>query len=101
MTFVGERVQIYLTSTTDYPSCLMMPEKSVFMSARKGELSEKVTFFSKSGVVKFSCPNGNIKGEFVVLKKRTNLKKAGDEIRRASIDEKIVPKIKVWLPKDD
>ncbi len=98
--FVGEKVLIYLTSTTNNPSCLMIPEQSIFLSAEKGKISEKVTYFDKKGVVKFSCPNGNIAGEFVVLERKNSISDGLDKRQRASLEAVDTP-IKIWSPKDE
>ncbi len=88
--FKGEKVTIYLTTTEESPSCLIMADKNVFMSAQKGKVSEVQVFFDKNGRVPFYCPNGNLKGFFNVLSKNKIQK------REVASDKKV----KVWRPKD-
>lgn len=88
--FRGERVTIYLTTTDDSPSCLIMSDKNIFMSAQKGKVSEVQVFFDKPGDIPFYCPNGNLKGHFRVLSKNKIQK------REVASDKKV----NVWRPKE-
>ena len=95
--FKGEKVRIFLTSTTDKPNCLMIPTKDIFMSGNKGKLTEATLYFDSSGVVKFNCPSSNISGQFIVLKKKFSAK--GDARNIASL--KKGSKVKIWLPREE
>ena len=92
--FTNEKIKIYLTSTLpDHLStCLMVPEKSLFMSVTKGKISEGFISFKKDGVYKFYCPTGKIEGKFIVYRK--GLKK---EVR-ANIGGKSYKK--EWVPRE-
>jgi len=92
--FTNEKIKIYLTSTLPghLSTCLMVPEKSLFMSVRNGKISEGTISFKKDGVYKFYCPTGKIEGKFIVYRK--GLKK---EVR-ANIGGKSYKK--VWMPKE-
>jgi len=68
--FQGEELNLFITSTTEKPSCLILPEKNIFLSAKKGEISEKKIIFKHAGVYKFNCPSGQISGEFIILNHR-------------------------------
>ena len=54
--FVGEKVRIFVTSTTDKPSCLILRNKEVFLEAKKGELSEGEVFLDRVGDIEIYCP---------------------------------------------
>lgn len=71
--FRGEKVRLFLTGTMSEPSCLIMPEKSLFLSAKKGSISEKEVVFEESGSYKFYCPSGQIEGRLVVLDRSNSL----------------------------
>ena len=92
--FINEKIKIYLTSTLPghLSTCLMVPEKSLFMSVQKGKISEGVISFKQDGVYKFYCPTGKIEGKFIVYRK--GLKK---EVR-ANIGGKSFKE--EWIPKE-
>ena len=92
--FTNEKIKIYLTSTLPghLSTCLMVPEKSLFMSVTKGKISEGTISFKKDGVYKFYCPTGKIEGKFIVYRK--GLKK---EVR-ANIGGKSYKK--EWMPRE-
>jgi hypothetical protein len=94
--FVGEKVRFYITSTLEEPSCFMMPEKKLFLSAKKGTLSEGEAFFEKAGNYKFYCPTGRIKGRIAVLKKPNKKEKSKRELASEGTH-----KVRVWHPKDN
>ena len=93
--FKGEKVKFFVTSTSKNPSCLLLPEKKVFLSAQKGKLSEGAAVFAEKGVHKFYCPTGKIFGEIVVLERPSVVKK-----RRAA-RELASEKVKIWIPRDE
>ena len=92
--FTNEKIKIYLTSTlpSHLNTCLMVPEKSLFMSVSKGKISEGSISFKKDGVYKFYCPTGKIEGKFIVYRK--GLKK---EVR-ANTGGKSYKK--EWIPRE-
>lgn len=92
--FTGEKVRLFLTTTTDEPSCFIFPEKKVFVSAQRGKIAEDEFEVDKAGVYEFHCPTGKIKGTITVLEKESE--------RRKRIDRSMASKqvIKVWRPKD-
>lgn len=67
--FEGEKLKVFLTSTLNHPSCFMLPQKKIFMAARKGEVTESEAYFNKPGIYWFYCPTGKIKGKITVLEK--------------------------------
>lgn len=93
--FVGEKVKFFVTSTTEKPSCFMLQEKSLFLPANKGEVSNGEAHFEKSGTFKFYCPTNQIKGTITVLDKTD---KSTREI--ASVKEKD-SKVRLWRPKEE
>ena len=96
--FAGEKVRFFLTTTSNTPSCLIIGEKELYLSATKGNVSEGTIFFEKPGNYKFYCPTNKIKGRLTVIKRP----RTADEVlqarsRRVASENKI----KVWYPKED
>lgn len=56
--FRGERVKFYITNTSEKPSCFVIKEKGVFLSANKGSITEAEVYFDKPGTIEFYCPSG-------------------------------------------
>ncbi len=92
ISFVGEEIKIYLTSTTQEPSCFMLRDQNVFISAKKGEITETTVQFEKPGQYTFHCPVGSISGTIMVLPNK-KLAKAQDATRSVAS-----AKPKVWRP---
>ncbi len=88
--FEGEKLIIYLTTTSEGPSCFYLKEKNLFLTAHSGKISEGEAFFEKPGVYRFYCPSTKIDGKITVLK-RPSL-----ELKR----EVASKKIRYWYPKD-
>jgi len=97
--FAGEKVKFYLTNTGDTPSCLMLPDKELFLSAQKGHVSEGDAFFPKTGVYKFYCPTGKIKGRITVIPRPKTEEELEAERKLAS--ERVKKKVRVWYPKEE
>lgn len=95
--FVGEKVDIFVTSTTGKPSCLILKGKEVYLEAQKGELSKGEVFFQNSGSYEFFCPATGHKGEFVVLEHPRDKR---ERIRR-ELASKRAKKVKIWRPRDE
>lgn len=92
--FEREKLRIFLTSTSDTPGCLLMPEQKIFMSAKKGKISEESMYFEEAGVYKFYCPTGKIFGTITVLNKETQ----NEKIKRSVASR---PVVKVWRPRNE
>ena len=88
--FEGERVRFFVTSTMDTPSCFMLNEKELFLSASKGRVTEGEVYFANAGDFEFHCPSSKNKGFLTVIGRR--------KIRRKVANEAQAPK--VWMPKD-
>lgn len=97
--FAGEKVRFYLTNTGNTPSCLMLPDKELFLSAQKGNVSEGTAFFPKTGVYKFYCPTGKIKGRITVIPRPKTEEELEAERKLAS--ERMKNRVRVWYPKED
>lgn len=97
--FAGEKVKFFLTNTGNTPSCFMLPEKEIFLSAQKGHVSEGSAFFSKPGVYKFYCPTGKIKGHMTVLPRPKSEEELEAERRIAS--ERNKTKVRIWYPREE
>ena len=96
--FAGEKVRFFLTTTSNTPSCLIIGEKELYLSATKGNVSEATIFFDKPGNYKFYCPTNKIKGRLTVIKRP----RTADEVlqarsRRVASENKV----KVWYPKEE
>ena len=92
--FEGEKIHIFLTSATEENSCMIVAEKKLFLSARKGEIREGELYFDKPGSFKFYCPTGKIEGKITVLKKPMTLKEERSiASKKASVE--------IWSPKDE
>ena len=95
--FAGEKVRFFLTTTSNTPSCLIIGEKELYLSATKGNVSEGTVFFEKPGNYKFYCPTNKIKGRLSVIKRpRTADEVLQARTRRVASESKI----KIWYPKE-
>jgi hypothetical protein len=91
VSFVGERIHLFVTTTGDRSSCLLMPDRKLFLSVERGKISEGEVFFDTPGSYKFYCPSGQIDGKIIVMP-RNNSK--GRKVASENI-------VNIWLPKDD
>jgi hypothetical protein len=92
--FEGEKLKIFLTSTLNSPSCFMLPQKKLFMAARKGEVTEGEAYFNEPGIYWYYCPTGKIKGKITVLEKLESKK---------IVERKIASESRMgqWRPRDE
>ncbi len=97
--FAGEKVKFFLTNTGDTPSCMMLPDKELFLSAQRGKISEGSAFFAKTGVYKFYCPTGKIKGRITVIPRPKTEEELEAERKLAS--ERMKKRVRVWYPKEE
>lgn len=67
--FKNETLRIFLTSVTEKPNCMIIKDKNIFLSAKKGDVTEKIITFNKTGNFKFHCPSNNIEGTISVIQK--------------------------------
>ena len=88
--FQGEKVRFFVTSTASTPSCFVLAEHDLFISANRGRVSEGTAVFNNPGRQEFYCPANKIKGSITVL--RTKRKK----LSRSIASQKIGP----WMPKE-
>lgn len=93
--FSGETLKLFVTSTTNKPSCLTIPKKNVFLSANRGEVTESTVIFSAPGTYELTCPVGGIKGKIVVQEHPISRR---ERIRREIASEK---RVKIWRPRDE
>ncbi len=92
--FKGEKVKFFITNTTEQTQCFNIPDKNLFTTAQKGKIAEGETFFDKSGVYTFNCPNFKFTGRIIVIEKEADRK---ETMRRGLANETV----KVWKPKDE
>ena len=93
--FSGETLKLFVTSTTNKPSCLTIPKKNVFLSANKGQVTETSMVFPRAGVYEVNCPVGGIKGK-IVVQEHPHVRR--ERIRREIASEK---RVKIWRPRDE
>ena len=74
--FKGERLRVFLTTLLPEEGCLNVPAKDVFLTARKGSITEGLFFFDKPGTYKFHCPTGKMEGIITVLARKASYETA-------------------------
>ncbi len=95
--YLGEKVRIFVTSTTDKSSCLIIKDKDFFLEAKKGSLNEKEAFFNRAGEYDIYCPTQKNKAKITVLEHPRDKR---ERIKR-DIASRESKKIKVWRPRDE
>lgn len=90
--FVGERVRLFVTSTTQEKRCLLLPDKKIFLSMEKGKIDEGEFIATEAGVYKFHCPTGKLKGSLTVF--------AHPVDKRRELASEAEGRVKIWFPKD-
>lgn len=90
--YEGEKIRFFVTSTLDKAECFIVQDHKVFLSAKKGEVSEGEAIFKTAGKYKFYCPASKNEGFITVLEKSDNV----DEQARKVASEKP----SYWLPRD-
>jgi plastocyanin len=88
----GDKVRFFVTSTSNKPECFIVQDHKVFLSAKKGEVSEGETVFNAAGKYKFYCPSSKHKGFITVLEKDDDVE---EQTRKVASD-----KPNYWLPRD-
>lgn len=94
--FVGERVRFFVTSTTDNNECFILRDKSLFLAAEKGKVSEGEVLFTKPGTHEYYCPTGQLKGRLTVLERPKEVHE-----RSIASEEEQRPRYKTWMPRDE
>lgn len=95
--FVGEKIKLFVTSTTNLPTCLIMKGKDIFLEAKMGKVSESTMYVDKAGEIEMYCPSSKKKSTMVVLE---HPRDAQDRIDRQIAQEK-AKNIKIWRPRDE
>lgn len=90
--FVGERVRLFVTATTEEKRCLLIPDKNIFLSLERGKIDEGEFIATEPGVYKFHCPTGKMHGRLTVFKHPDD--------KRREIASESQGKVKIWFPKD-
>ena len=92
--YSGTKIKLFVTATTERPSCLVVSDQNIFLPASRGEVTETEVYFEGTGEFVFHCPTGKIKGKFVVLEHPKE--------RRARVQREVASrrKVKVWAPRD-
>lgn len=95
--FVGEKIRLFVTSTTANPTCLILKNKDVFLEAKKGVVTEAEVYLEREGDIEMYCPAGGHRSKFVVLE-HPSIK--SERISREIAQER-AKNLKVWRPKDE
>lgn len=93
--FKGEKVHFFVTGTEKEANCFMLNEKSIFLSANKGRITEASAVFENEGKYSFYCPSSKIRGSLTVLE-RPSLKRKIASIPTS--EKRRNPRN--WVPKD-
>lgn len=89
--FEGEKVHFFVTAIGSSPSCFIINEKGIFLSAISGKVSEGETYFETAGVFTYRCPSTKIEGKLVILPKKRKVERSIASTRARA---------KLWRPKD-
>ncbi len=90
--FRGEEIELYATSVTDKPSCLMIKDHDVFLGLKKGEIKGIEFTVEKAGNFSLYCPSVRSSGEMVVIDNKKIIK-----VKRSSAS---VSEIDAWIPRE-
>ncbi len=90
--FVGEKVRFFVTTTTEDKRCLLLPEKSLFLSMEKGRIDEGEFIATAPGIYKFHCPTGKLQGSLTVLQRPADKKR--------ELASQAQERVRVWFPKE-
>ncbi|MBL7664679.1 MAG: cupredoxin domain-containing protein [Bacteriovoracaceae bacterium] len=91
--FQNEKIKFFLTTTTSTPSCMIVSSHDFYLSAHKGELTEKEILFKDPGHYEYYCPSTGFKGVITVMKKT-------HQSERGIASEEEKNKKKEWTPKE-
>lgn len=93
--YIGEEVHFFVTSTTEQPTCFIVDGRNLFLSAKRGEISEGKVYFDQAETINFHCPTGGAKGKIVVMERPEEVR---ERIKREIAGQE---KFKIWQPRDD
>lgn len=93
--FKDEKVKFFITSAAQEVSCFIVDKHQVFLSAKKGKVTQGEAIFTKAGKYKVYCPTSKFKGHLIVLDKKKKKKK---KVRRKIASRH--QKMKVWMPRE-
>ncbi|MCT4640748.1 MAG: cupredoxin domain-containing protein [Bacteriovoracaceae bacterium] len=89
--FKGEKLEVFMTSTTSKKTCMLIDQHEFFIAAKKGEVSSSHLKLESTGNYKIYCPDHSFSGHLVVIdKKNSGRKVASTKIKEPS----------VWVPRD-
>lgn len=94
--FEGEKIEFTFTSTLGKPSCMIMPDKNLFIAARFGEIGKGELYVKKSGTYFFYCPSTEHQGKVVVLKNPHSDKEQRKASREIASESKAQ-----WFPRSE
>lgn len=96
--FAGEKVRLFLTSTTKLNSCFIMDSKNIFLGIENGKVTEFDIYFDRPGEHRFYCPTGKIEGKFIVLETPVRKLNKQEKRKREIASEHKKSGVKIWMP---
>jgi hypothetical protein len=89
--FKNEKLKVFFTSTQDQASCMILDQHKLFLSAKKGSISEAEIEVNNSGTFDIYCPGQEFKTKLMVLERPTDKKEEVREVERKPAH---------WMPRD-
>lgn len=89
--FKDEKVNFFITSTSEEMGCFIVDKHQVFVGAKKGKITKAEATFSNSGVYKVYCPTSKYVGQVTVLEKKSEKPKR--EVASSKVSRE-------WMPKE-
>ena len=90
--FEGEKVRFFITSISTSPSCFVLENHDLFISANRGLIAEGEITFSKPGKTEFYCPANKRRGIITILKNKKKKSKRSRSIASQTED--------FWMPRE-
>lgn len=92
--YKGEKLKVFITSTTEKPQCFILQKHEVFISADKGRVNEGEVVLDRAGRFKFFCPANKSYGHLTVFDNTVHTDK--EEVKRDIASK--APTF--WMPRD-
>ena len=91
--FKGEKIRLFITSSSKKDSCFVLQKHEVFIAAEISVVNEAEFVADQSGRFRFYCPSSDFEGFLTVFEKD----KPKEEVDRSIASEKP----KYWTPRDN
>lgn len=89
--FKNEKVNFFITSTSEEMGCFIVDKHQVFVGAKKGKITKAEATFSNVGKYKVYCPTSKHAGQITVLEKKSEKPKR--EVASSKVSRE-------WMPKE-